>query len=237
MADRVDQPDRWELHVDTGLPGASARDEFERRLRRDAQRRRQRFGRLLAPIVALVAGVRPSTARWRIGGQAEERVGLYLSEAVGRTGVVLHDRSIPGRRANIDHIAVVPRGIWVVDTKCYRGPLRRARPPGRLSLRRTLVVNGYDLSQLLVAAREQRAVVQAAVGPRVPVCAVLCFTGADWQVRTRAFKVGGVTVTRPRSLARALRAPGPLGVERRAALATTLARAFPPYACAPRRSR
>jgi hypothetical protein len=43
-------------HIDLGRPGASARAEFERRLRRDAERRRRRFGRFLAALVAVLAG-------------------------------------------------------------------------------------------------------------------------------------------------------------------------------------
>jgi len=38
--------------TDVGRPGASAQAEFERR-RRDAERRQRRFGRILAPVVAL----------------------------------------------------------------------------------------------------------------------------------------------------------------------------------------
>jgi hypothetical protein len=48
-------------------------------------------------------------------------VGLSLSRAVGRVGLVLHDRSVPGTRSNIDHLAVVPSGVWVIDTKHYAG--------------------------------------------------------------------------------------------------------------------
>jgi len=33
--------------------------------------------------------------------------------------VVLHDRAIPGSRANIDHIGIGPTGVWVIDTKRY----------------------------------------------------------------------------------------------------------------------
>jgi len=216
--------------IDVGRPGASARAEFERRRRRDAERRRRRFGRILAPVVALLAGTRPSTDRWRVGGRAEERVGRLLGAAAGRSGLVLHDRAVPHSRANLDHIAVVPSGVWVVDTKCYRGRVRRARRPGRLLGRRALVVNGHDRGQLVTAALRQRALVQSAVGAEVPVRAVLCFAGAEWGLRARAFTLRGVLVTWPAALASSLRARGPLDRAARAELAARLARAFPPYA-------
>ncbi len=216
--------------IDPGQPGASAWAEFERRRRRDATRRRRRFGRLLAPVVAALGGVAPSTARWAVGGEAEERVGLLLRAAVGEAGVVLHDRAVPHSRANFDHIAIVATGVWVVDTKRYHGRVRRGRPFVRLVGRRTLVVNGQDRGHLLVAARRQRAVVEAVAGPGTPVHAVLCFADASWDPLGRPFTVRGVTVTWPRALTRALAAPGPLGAAERDALALRLARAFPPYA-------
>jgi hypothetical protein len=58
-------------------------------------------------------------------------VGRLLSAAVGDAGVVLHDRAVPRGRANIDHIAVVPSGVWVIDTKRYRGRVRRSGRLGR----------------------------------------------------------------------------------------------------------
>lgn len=213
--------------VDLGRPGASARAEFERRRRRDAQRRRHTFGRLLAPLVAALVGERPSTARWGLGGAAEEYVGRLLSDAVGTGGVVLHDRAVPSSRTNLDHVAVVPSGIWVIDTKRYRGVVRRARPPGRPFARRTLVVNGHDRSHLAAAARRQGALVQAVAGPDACVRPVLCFAGSD---RRPPFVVRGVLVTCPAALARSLTAPGTLDAVTRAALVRRLARAFP--ACA-----
>jgi Nuclease-related domain len=218
MIDQADAPRGIEL----GHPGASARAEFERRRRRDASARRRRFGRVLAPVVALVTGIRPSTARWRVGGEAEERVGRLLSSAVGDAGVVLHDRAVPRGRANVDHIAIVPSGVWVIDTKRYRGRVRRAGRLGRLVGRRILVVNGHDRSHLLDAARRQRALVASAAGQATTVRAALCFADAEWGLWARPFALRGVTVTWPGALAAALvaraprprRAVGPLGPAR-----------------------
>jgi Nuclease-related domain. len=36
---------------------------------------------------------------------------------------VVHDRRIPRSRANIDHIVIAPRGIYVIDTKHYKQKL------------------------------------------------------------------------------------------------------------------
>jgi hypothetical protein len=38
-----------------------------------------------------------------------------------QVAVVLHDREVPGTRANIDHLVVAGDGVWVVDTKRWAG--------------------------------------------------------------------------------------------------------------------
>jgi hypothetical protein len=38
--------------------------------------------------------------------------------------VALHDRRMPCSQANIDHIVLVPSGVWVIDSKRVRGRIR-----------------------------------------------------------------------------------------------------------------
>jgi Nuclease-related domain len=219
--------------VDLGSPGASARAEFERRRRIDDRRRRKMFGRFLAPIVKVVAGERRSTIAWGTGGRGELRVGTYLSRAVGGTGVLLHDRRVPGTRSNIDHIAVVPSGVWVIDTKQYTGRVQRRDLGGWFTSRPALFVNGRNRTQLVPAVQHQGALVQRAAGAALPVRVALCFTGAEWGMPGRPFRIDGVSVTRPRRLAAALRRPGPLDRGAIAELATRIAAAFPSYRSGP----
>ena len=61
-----------------------------------------------------------------------------LDEVVRHKGFVLHDRRVPGRRLNLDHLVVMPSGVWVIDTKHYHGRLARRRAaagsmPGKCS--------------------------------------------------------------------------------------------------------
>jgi hypothetical protein len=44
---------------------------------------------------------------------------------------VLHDLAVPGSRANIDHMVIGPGGVFVIDSKQYRGRLQ-LDPSGRL---------------------------------------------------------------------------------------------------------
>jgi hypothetical protein len=221
-----------------GRPGASARAEYERRQAEDTARRRAIFGPL-APVVRLLAGPRPSTEAWDRGAVGEERVGPWLERAVGRRGVLLHDRAIPGGRANIDHIAVVPSGVWVIDTKHFRGRLERRESTGWFVPRPRLVVAGRDRGRLVTAARRQQALVTEALvaealvathpGAGSLVRVALCFTGVQVGPFTRPFTLEGVLVTWPRAFARVLTASGPLRSDERRALASRLARTFPPH--------
>lgn len=143
---------------------------------------------------------------------------------------MLHDRSVPRRRINLDHVVVVPSGVWVVDTKHHHGRLRRRKVGGWFSPRRALYVGRRDQSRLLRAARAQRALVERALGGTAPVCAALCFTGVELTFFARPFACEGVLVTWPKALGKALVAPGPLDPGDVAVLAGRLARAFPSYA-------
>ncbi len=214
--------------IDRGVPGASARAEFQRRRRADDQVRQQIFGRALGSVVTFLCGYRQSTSAWDLGGRGEARVGHHLNRAVGPAGVVLHDRAIPGTRANIDHIAVVASGIWVIDTKAYRGRVQRRNVGGWLRSEAALFIDGRDHTDLIPAVRRQAARV-GRVAATFPMHASLCFADAEWGPLARPFTIDGVTVTWTARLTRTLRGPGPLSDTLIRTLAQRVATAFPPY--------
>jgi hypothetical protein len=212
-----------------GTPGASARARYARLRRRDDRRRRQVFGPL-APVVALLTGPKRSTEAWAWGAEGEERVGAFLDHIVGARGLLLHDRRIPSSRANLDHLAIVPSGVWVIDAKHYHGRLERRSMGGWFTPRQALYVGRRDRSALIASARRQRAEVKRRLPPDVAVRATLCFIGVEKNLFARAFTLDGILVTWPKALAKTLRAPGPLDPDRRRQLAVALGRAFPAYA-------
>jgi hypothetical protein len=61
------------------------------------------------------------------GASGELATAQLLERLPRRRWVVVHDRSVPGSRANVDHVAIGPSGVWVIDTKAYRAPLRIRR--------------------------------------------------------------------------------------------------------------
>jgi hypothetical protein len=187
------------------------------------------FGRL-APVVAILTGPKRSTEAWAWGAEGEERIGSLLGRAVGDRGLLLHDRRIPGSRANLDHLAIVASGVWVIDAKHYRGRLERRSAGGWFAPRQALYVGRRDRSALLASAERQRAEVARRLPRDVTVSAALCFTGVELNLFSRPFTLDGILVTWPKALAKTLHAPGSLGADRRRELAHALGHAFPPYA-------
>jgi Nuclease-related domain len=85
----------------------------------------------LAVAVAVAALARrlwfcpsPDTQAWRRGAAGERRTARLLAPLERRGWAILHDLAIPGSKANIDHLAIGPGGVLVVDSKEYRGRLR-----------------------------------------------------------------------------------------------------------------
>lgn len=153
-----------------------------------------------------------ATTAWRVGAEGERRAAEFLAEAQGVE--VLHDRRIPGSKANIDHIAIGPSGVFVIDAKKYTGAVE-VRDVG--SLFRTderLYVNGRDRTKLVDGVLWQGEVVRTALSddfPDVDVRGVLCFIGCEWGLIMRCKRIKGVTALWPKALPGHVAAAGTLG--------------------------
>ncbi|MWB99026.1 nuclease-related domain-containing protein [Agromyces seonyuensis] len=188
-----------------GAAGGSAQREYERRRAKDEARLRERWGRFGGVAVAL-AGERQSTAAWGVGAAGEVAVGRCLDGLVSSQIRVLHDRRIPRSRANIDHLVVTPAGVWVVDTKRYKGRPELRVEGGIIGPRVELLrVGGRDQTKLLEGVQRQVEVVRAVVGA-TPVFGALCFVEADWPLFGGSFEARGVQVLWPKKLAERLTA-------------------------------
>lgn len=138
-------------------------------------------------------------AAWRKGWEGEKIVGDAL-DALGRDGRchALHDRTIPGSRANIDHLIVTPAGVFTVDAKRYAGRLQ-VRGRGR-----EIWVNGRNRSKIIEQAYRQVRAVETVLAHAglsdVPVRPVLCFVGTRLPGRARTRRADGVALLSPREL-------------------------------------
>ncbi|THI96812.1 NERD domain-containing protein [Nocardioides sp.] len=214
--------------VEPGVPGGSARREFERRRASREQRIRVKHPRLGGLILAL--GDEPqSTTAWDTGAIGEERLGARLNEYASDSIRVLHDRRIPGSRANIDHIVVARSGVYVVDAKRYKGRPTLKVEGGVLRPRvEKLLVGRRDCTRVVDSVRKQVEVVRGIVEDDRVVHGVLCFVEADWPLIGGSFVTRDVDVLWPKKLYAKLSADGPWSTGQVRALHRLLGGALPP---------
>lgn len=217
--------------LDLGTAGGGARREHERRrAKREAKTREQHphIGGLLLRLQEAP----PSEKAWETGAIGEEAVAAHLARRCSSV-VVLHDRRLPRSRANIDHLAIAPSGVFVIDAKRYRGRIEVRKPFFGAP---RLLIAGRDKSKLVAGlTRRVDAVIAglAIVEQDVPVVGCFCFANPDGQAGGsgvplfRTLTIQGLPLFYPRKLAKRLNRPGPLDTERIAVLAEALVELFP----------
>jgi hypothetical protein len=135
---------------------------------------------------------------------------------------------MPGGRGDIDHLAVAPTGVFVIDAKDIKGKVRIASPLFRAEM---LLISGRNRTKLIDGLDRQVAVVRAALdnsgNPGVPVQGVLCFTKADLPL-LGTLKMRGHLLLYRKVLAKRLNADGQLQSDAIGALARILVQALPP---------
>ena len=202
------------------VAGASAQLEYEKRSARERAKKEKRIaddaqwraeikeqrpvvGRMVTALTAKpqMTPESQSTQAWQVGAVGERRVAEVLSEAAGVR--VMHDRQVPGSKANIDHLAIGPGGVFVIDAKNYTGQVEVRDVGGLLKSDQRLYVKNRDRSKLVKSMHWQVEVVQKALGDGfadVEVRGVLCFVGCEWGWRMRQKRIKDVTVLWPKAL-------------------------------------
>jgi hypothetical protein len=216
------QPD-----LDHGRAGASVAREFERRKDNREERTRKKhpwIGRLLLAL----REAPQSEKAFRQGEIGELKVGEVLEEcAADGSVVVLHDRRMPRGRGNIDHVAVAPTGVFVIDAKAIKGKVGvQTKLFGKAKLR----VRGRDRTNLIDGLDRQVAAIRGALeagGYQVPVQGVLCFTDADLPLVGGKEMRGHLLLGR-KGLKKRLQKKGLISSEAISAMAHVIATALPP---------
>jgi Nuclease-related domain len=177
-----------------------------------------RLSLVLGALAAMAAGwmlrfqPSPDAVAWRRGAEGERRTARLLGPLERQGWAVLHDLAVPRSQANIDHLVIGPGGVFVIDSKQYRGRLQ-LDPTGRLWHGR------YPLAPALRAVSfeaDQAALVLT--DPDVVVVPIVAVHGA--QVPWGKVVTDGVPVVAARRLPSMLgRLPAVLGPERVAVLA------------------
>jgi hypothetical protein len=217
-------------HVQTGVAGQSALEEYQRRHEKREARIDAKFGRL-AGVVKFLTDDPQSITAWRKGSAGERKLAASLQENLGDRAVLLHDRKVPGTRGNIDHVVVASSGVWVVDAKNYSGLVQQRDVGGFFKVDLRLYVGGRDRSKVLDGLDWQvKAVITALGGESVPVSSAVCFTDAEWGWFAKPFTMRGVFVSGPNALARKIAEPGPLTIDLIQNVAGHLSETLPPKA-------
>jgi hypothetical protein len=221
-------PEPAELEVfDHGYAGASLGRAYDRRKARREQRVREahpRIGELLLKWHA----PQHETA-FRQGQLAEESVAESLERrtADGPT-MLLHNRRMPRGRGDIDHMAVAPTGVFVIDTKDWGGAVRVESP---LFGTPKLFVGSRDRTKLVDGLDRQVAAVRDALDAlghsEITIQGIFCLTRADKPLfGTTRFR--GHMLLYRKTLAKRLNAAGDLNADTIQTVARELAHAFPP---------
>jgi hypothetical protein len=177
-----------------------------------------RLGLIVAALVALAAGwglrfkPSPDAVAWRRGAVGERRTARLLGQLELHGWAVLHDLAVPRSQANIDHLLIGPGGVFVIDSKQFRGRLQ-LDPSGRLWH------GSFPLAPALRAVSfEADQTAQVLTDPDVVVVPVMAIHGT--QVPWGKVVMDGVRVVPARRLPSMLRQlPAVLGPERVAAVA------------------
>jgi hypothetical protein len=218
--------------VDSGVAGASARREHERRKAKREAAVRARHPRIGGLLLALSDDPR-TTKVWERGAVGEEKLAKRLNTLAEQGVRLLHDRRIRGTRANIDHIAIGASGVFVIDAKRYKGRPQKRIEGGILRPRvETLIVGTRRCDKFVEGVHTQVRLVQTVLDAMSEVVAVrahgmLCFIEADWPLIGGSFSIADVDVLWPAKAADRLLQPGPLTSHEIDALHRVLDTEFP----------
>ena len=219
-----------EADVEYGVAGASAQREFERRQARRQARVRGRLGNFVGGVVLAVTDEPQSTRAWERGAAGERELGKAFAGIAGLKA--LHDRRVPGTRANIDHILIAPAGVFVVDAKRYSGLIEVRDVGGLFSSEQRLFVGRRDCSGLAAdmgwqVEAVQRVVQSLEMQPSPLITPVLCFVDGDWPLLFPPSSFNGVRLEGTGSIRKLVVKQAVLDAAAIDRLTGILARAFP----------
>lgn len=218
--------------VDEGHAGASAQREYDRRHQRREQHAKDKLG-ALGTVLAHVIDEPRSTTNWQKGARGEQRTAARLTKHLqGQDVKLLHDRRIPCHgQANIDHLAVGPGGITVIDSKTHTGAIRVERVGGLFTDRhQILLIAGRDRTELIDCLERQLHAVRTVLhqaGIETDLRGALCFPEPDGLPIFRQLAVREIVIDGPKQIAKLARRAGPLEHEQIDRIWRHLASALP----------
>ena len=214
--------------LESGQAGVSLEREYERRKQNRERRTRDAHPHMGGLLLALRSTPQHELA-FHQGAVAERAVADSLAKrTAGSPVITLHNRRMPGGRGDIDHVAIAPTGVYVIDTKDWKGKVQIQTPWFGAA---KLLIRGRDCTKLIDGLERQLTAVRNALDRdghhAIPLRGALCFTQADLPFLTTQTFRGHLLLYR-KALAKQLNADGPLGTPGLENLARHLAVSLPP---------
>lgn len=161
-------------------PGHGAEIQASRRARRLERLRREAAasGRADARVAEQIAAEQRRLRAWSAGAEGERMVAAALESLAPYGWTALHDVRWPGRPvANIDHIAIGPGGVVVIDAKNWSGDVTVVDGD--------LKQNGYSRSREAENVASMTSAVAAILAPQHRTAAVgmICLASTEMPLR------------------------------------------------------
>jgi hypothetical protein len=155
--------------------------------------------------------------KWTKGAAGEYLMDLSLHNHVNDGSVILTDRQVPGTMSNIDHVVVAASGVWIIDTKIWKGKIQY-KSTTLMSTSKRLFVDGKDRTSAVEAIFNQVIPVAQIIGDKsVPIQPALVFIDGDWKDISAARMLASkphqhltVWISWPKAIWKKINEPGPL---------------------------
>ncbi len=185
---------------------------------------------------ALAIGNSRKDPNWTKGAAGEYLMSRTLHEKLPAGTFVFDDRAVPHSNANIDHVVVARTGVWIIDSKRWKGLIQVKSDGGILNSTQRLFIDGRDESVLTEKIYSQVIPVANVLGdPSIPISPALVFVDCNWgagvtfrALQHRPYEIFGVLISWPEAAVARISEPGPLSQDEVLRIATKLDQALPP---------
>jgi hypothetical protein len=132
------------------------------------------LGLAVAALIGWRLRFRPSEQAhtWQRGAHGERHTARLLDRLTREGFVVFHDLAVPGSPANVDHLAIGPSGVFVIDSKQWSGSVHQGADGLAWH-------NHHRLDRTLETVRWEADAISRMLGARA--VALLCVHGAHVQ--------------------------------------------------------
>ena len=185
---------------------------------------------------ALAVGQARKDPNWIKGAAGEYLMATALHSGLSGKAVVLNDRAVPHSHANIDHVVVAASGVWIIDSKLWKGLIRVKNAGGLLNPVQKLMVGGRDKSTCAEKIYGQVIPIANVLGdPGIPIRPALAFVHGNWSagkalrsLQNRPYEMLGVMIAWPKAIIAKIGETGPLSSGAITSIAKRLDSALPP---------